>query len=83
MICPVNTMQDIVDSPQLNAREFFEEVDDPALGRIKVAGAPLKMSATPWQARPAPLPGQAQSMTILYQLAYVLPGSEPVRSIDA
>ena len=24
MICPVNTMQDIVDSPQLNAREFFE-----------------------------------------------------------
>ncbi len=58
MICPVNTMQDIVDSPQLNAREFFEEVDDPALGRIKVPGAPLKMSATPWQTRPAPLPGQ-------------------------
>ena len=58
MICPVNTMQDIVDSPQLNAREFFEEVDDPALGRIRVPGAPLKMSATPWQTRPAPLPGQ-------------------------
>lgn len=58
MICPVNTMQDIVDSPQLSAREFFEEVDDPALGRIKVPGAPLKMSATPWQTRPAPTPGQ-------------------------
>ncbi|MDE2891399.1 MAG: CoA transferase [Chloroflexota bacterium] len=58
MICPVNTMQDIVDSPQLHAREFFDEVEDPALGRIKVPGAPLKMSATPWQTRAAPTPGQ-------------------------
>ena len=58
MICPVNTMQDIVDSPQLNARVFFDEVDDPALGRLKVPGAPLKMSATPWQTRPAPMLGQ-------------------------
>ena len=61
MICPVNTMQDIVDSPQLNAREFFDQVDDPALGRLKVPGAPLKMSATPWQTRPAPTPGQHNS----------------------
>ena len=58
MICPVNTMQDIVESPQLNARAFFDEVDDPALGRLTVPGAPLKMSATPWQTRPAPKPGQ-------------------------
>ena len=58
MICPVNTMQDIVDSPQLSARAFFDEVDDPALGRLKVPGAPLKMSKTPWQTRPAPALGQ-------------------------
>ena len=58
MICPVNTMQDIVDSPQLAARAFFTEVEDPALGRLKTPGAPLKMSATPWQTRPAPTPGQ-------------------------
>ena len=61
MICPVNTMQDIVDSPQLNAREFFDQVDDPALGRLKAPGAPLKMSATPWQTRPAPTVGQHNS----------------------
>ena len=61
MICPVNTMQDIVDSPQLNARDFFDQVDDPALGRLKVPGAPLKMSATPWQTRPAPTVGQHNS----------------------
>ena len=58
MICPVNTMQDIVDSPQLNARSFFDEVDDPNLGRLKVPGAPLNMSATPWRTRPAPTLGQ-------------------------
>ena len=61
MICPVNTMEDIVDSPQLDAREFFAEVDDPALGLLKVPGAPLKMSATPWQTRPAPTLGQHNS----------------------
>jgi len=55
---PLNTMQDIVDSPQLNARAFFAGVDDPALGRLMVPGAPLKMSATPWRTRPAPMPGQ-------------------------
>jgi len=58
MICPVNTMQDIVDSPQLAARAFFTEVDDPALGRLRVPGAPLKMSATPWRSGPAPTLGQ-------------------------
>ena len=58
MICPVNTMQDIVDSLQLNARSFFEEVNDPTLGLLKVPGAPLKMSVTPWRTRPAPMPGQ-------------------------
>ncbi len=58
MICPVNTMQDIVDSPQLAGREFFDQVDDPALGPLKVPGAPLKLSTTPWQTRPAPTLGQ-------------------------
>ncbi len=64
MICPVNTMQDIVDSPQLAERGFFDEVDDPALGRLRVPGAPLKMSATPWQSRPAPTPGQDQDQVL-------------------
>ena len=58
MICPVNTMQDIVDSPQLAERGFFDEVDDPALGWLTVPGAPMQMSTTPWQSRPAPALGQ-------------------------
>ena len=58
MICPVNTMQDLVDSPQLNARSFFTEVKDPALGTLRTPGAPLKMSVTPWREQPAPRAGQ-------------------------
>ncbi|MXV81150.1 MAG: CoA transferase [Chloroflexi bacterium] len=72
MICPVNTMQDIVDSPQLNARAFFAEVDDPALGRLTVPGAPLKMSATPWRTRPAPMPGQ-HSLEVLEERTQAQP----------
>ena len=58
MICPVNTMQDLADSPQLNARSFFTEVDDPALGTLRTPGAPLKLPATPWREQPAPSVGQ-------------------------
>ena len=58
MICPVNTMQDLVDSPQLNARSFFTEVDDPAFGTLRTPGAPLKLPATPWREQPAPSVGQ-------------------------
>ncbi|MCY3568830.1 MAG: CoA transferase [Chloroflexi bacterium] len=61
MICPVNTMQDIVDSPQLAARGFFDKVVDPELGSLTVPGAPLKMSATPWRTRPAPTLTQHQN----------------------
>ena len=70
MICPVNTMRDIVDSPQLAARAFFCEIEDPALGRLTVPGAPLQMSATPWQTRPAPTRGQDQD-EILDELAQI------------
>ncbi len=47
----------IVD-PQLTAREFFVEIDHPAAGRLVYAGAPFKMSETPWAAFRAPLLGE-------------------------
>lgn len=58
LICPVNTMQDLVESPQLAARAFFCDVEDPALGRLRTPGAPAQLSATPWVERPAPTLGQ-------------------------
>lgn len=56
---PVSTLSDLVSSEHLNVRGFFVEVDHPAAGRLKHAGAPFQMSRTPWEIRsPAPTLGQ-------------------------
>ncbi len=48
MIYPVNTMADLVESEHLAARGFFEEAPSP-VGRLRMTGAPMKLSATPWR----------------------------------
>ena len=48
MIYPVNTMADLVESEHLAARDFFEEADAP-VGTLRMPGAPMKLSATPWR----------------------------------
>ncbi len=56
---PASTIADLVDSPHLKARGFFVEVAHPHAGTLKQAGAPYKLSATPWQIRsPSPALGQ-------------------------
>jgi crotonobetainyl-CoA:carnitine CoA-transferase CaiB-like acyl-CoA transferase len=57
---PVNTVRDIVESPQLASREYFVEVQHPELGdRIVYPGAPTKLSEVPWRiSRRAPLIGE-------------------------
>jgi crotonobetainyl-CoA:carnitine CoA-transferase CaiB-like acyl-CoA transferase len=52
------SFDEVIDSPQHEAREFFVEVDHPSVGAHKYSGAPFKMSATPWQSEPAPLLGE-------------------------
>lgn len=60
--CPfamVMSTEDVARSEHLRERGFFVEVDHPVAGRIPYAGAPFKMSETPWEIRlPAPLLGQ-------------------------
>ena len=56
---PVSTLSDLVKSEHLNARGFFVEVAHPEAGKLKHAGAPYKLSKTPWEIRsPAPTLGQ-------------------------
>ena len=40
----VATMQDILDMEQLNARDYFVEVDGPGQGGLKYPGAPMKLA---------------------------------------
>ena len=49
-VTPAYTMADLAGNDHLAARGFFSEADTPA-GRLKMPGAPFKMSATPWSMR--------------------------------
>ncbi|HUV53398.1 MAG TPA: CoA transferase [Dehalococcoidia bacterium] len=50
VLAPLNTVKDVVESPQLAARQYFVEVEHPELGdTITYPGAPVKLSEVPWK----------------------------------
>jgi CoA:oxalate CoA-transferase len=42
---PINTIADVVDDPQVAARNMIVEVEDPQAGKVRLFGCPIKMSA--------------------------------------
>jgi crotonobetainyl-CoA:carnitine CoA-transferase CaiB-like acyl-CoA transferase len=55
----INTLDKIVEHPQVKARGVLVERDHPTAGTVKMVGAPFRMSSTPGSVRrPAPLLGQ-------------------------
>lgn len=60
LIGMVSTPEDISTSPQLNARDWFVEIDDPGRGRrLRYPGPPWQLRGTPATLRrPAPLLGE-------------------------
>ncbi len=57
-IAYVHTLADLLDSEQLRARDFFQEVDHPVAGEHIQPGAPFRMSSVEWRAGRAPLLGE-------------------------
>ena len=58
-IGPVDTVKDVMENRQYNAREYFVEVDHPEAGRLKYPGWSYRMTTgKPEISRPAPLLGQ-------------------------
>jgi benzylsuccinate CoA-transferase BbsE subunit len=59
-VAAINTVADLVDSAQLQARGYFVELNQPGWPRpAMMPGAPYQLERTPWSLRsPAPLPGQ-------------------------
>ena len=43
----INTIDKVMEHPQVLARNMVVEVDDPVAGRVKIAGNPIKMSSFP------------------------------------
>ncbi len=55
---PVLSLGELLEDPQLKAREFFEVTTHPRLGETVCPGSPAKLSKTPWHSGRAPLLGE-------------------------
>jgi CoA:oxalate CoA-transferase len=56
---PINSIDQVVNDPQVIAREMIVEVDHPLAGKTALPGIPIKLSETPGTIRePAPLLGE-------------------------
>jgi len=51
---PVNTVAEILDDPQMDAREMIRELTHPEYGPIRLLGIPIKLSDTPGIVEGAP-----------------------------
>jgi crotonobetainyl-CoA:carnitine CoA-transferase CaiB-like acyl-CoA transferase len=51
---PVATMPEVVESPQLAAREMLVRVEHATVGEVVLPGIPIKLSASPGEVRKAP-----------------------------
>ncbi|MDT8900578.1 CaiB/BaiF CoA transferase family protein [Anaeroselena agilis] len=70
---PINPIDKVVADPQVLCREMIVETDHPVAGPVKMAGVPIKMSATPGGVdKPAPTLGQ-HSAEILRELLGLKP----------
>jgi crotonobetainyl-CoA:carnitine CoA-transferase CaiB-like acyl-CoA transferase len=55
----INTIDQVVEHPQVRARGMIVENAHPVAGKVKLVGVPVKLSETPGGVRaPAPLLGQ-------------------------
>ena len=70
---PVNRIGDMLDDPQVKARDMVVETEHPKAGRVKGIGHPIKFTDTPGGSkRPAPLLGQ-HTREVLAGLGYSTP----------
>lgn len=70
-IAPLHSTEELVNSEQLQAREFFVEMEHPEVGKIKFPSAPYRFSKSPWRLqRSAPLLGEYNEEIYCKRLGY-------------
>jgi len=68
---PVNTIDRVVEDPNVNYRKMIVEIDQPGAGKMKIAGSPFHLSETPGVVRsPAPLLGEHTESVLRDTLGY-------------
>lgn len=56
---PVRNFDEVLSDPQLNSREYYQDIAHPEAGQLRYPGPPYRLSATPCRyVRPAPTLGQ-------------------------
>jgi len=67
----VNSAADVFNSPQMNERGFFVEIDHPEAGKLRYPSASYKFSETPWRvSRAASLLGEHNLEVYCGRLGY-------------
>lgn len=80
---PINNYREVMDDPQVRAREMVVETEHPTLGTLHTLGTPIKLGATPLQpGRPAPLLGQ-HTDEVLAEAGYSQEGIAALRACGA
>ena len=65
----INTIDTVVEHPQVKARNVLVDCEHPTAGKVKVVGPPVRLSETPGSVRtPAPLLGQHTDEVLRDQL---------------
>jgi formyl-CoA transferase/CoA:oxalate CoA-transferase len=55
----INSIAEVVEHPQVKARQALVEMDHPRVGNVRMVGAPVRLSETPGSVRtPAPMLGE-------------------------
>ncbi len=71
---PINTIDKLFDDPQLQARNMLVEVEQGRIGKVKVAGNPIKLSSVPPEDElpkiPAPQIGEHTKDILINLLGY-------------
>lgn len=68
---PINTVDKVINDPQIAARDMIVEVEHPVAGHLKMAGVPVKFSLTPGSVdTPAPLLGQHTAEVLVQELGW-------------
>ncbi len=77
---PIHTMKEVINDPQLIARNMFVKVDDPEMGELRMAGSAFKISGYPERLTRPPAPNLDEARSdILSELSSPPAPSRPRR----
>ncbi|MDP6100832.1 MAG: CaiB/BaiF CoA-transferase family protein [Dehalococcoidia bacterium] len=76
----VNTVSDMLDSPQFQERDLFMEAEHPIMGKVRFPRLPFRMSVTPAELRRQPPSLGADSRQVLSALGYA---QEEIDTLEA